>query len=119
MPPDLHAGAVTGSAHGFSGHPPRGNMNELGVCICRGKAKRTWAQVATSIICTSTGTSEAFMWFQYTEMTVQLQKLHRSSCRIGRSWGRGNFIAIKGRMFAERERTRTTTQLTFYIVTSV
>ena len=34
---------------------------------------------------------------------MQLQKLHRSSCRIGRSWGRGNFITIKGRMFAERE----------------
>ena len=59
--------------------------------------------MATSIICTSTGTSEGFMWFEDKEMTMQLQKLHRSSCRIGRSWGRGNFIAIKGRMFAERE----------------
>ncbi|KAL7247658.1 hypothetical protein ACSBR2_002551 [Camellia fascicularis] len=56
MPPVLHAGAVTGSAHGFSGHPPRGNMTELGGCICRGKAKRTWAQVGTSIKCTSTDT---------------------------------------------------------------
>ena len=72
MPPDLHVGAVSDSAHGFSGQPPRGNMNELGVCICQGKAKRTWAQVATSIICTSTGTSEGFMWFEDTEMPMQL-----------------------------------------------